>query len=355
MKPQKGEFVKVGKMSIPRYRHKAVLLDDGRVLIIGGITRHERGDGPTKSAEVYNPKTKKFTTVGSMNELRDEFTATKLNNGKVLIAGGQSRTISVKSTELYNPQTNKFEKGPDMNFYRSDHTATLLKDGRVLLSGGEYSVFALNNKNIPDEIYNPRTGKFSIAASLNVPRHNHSSILLQDGRVLILGGSNKKGILSSIEIYNTKNNKFKLDGNMNLPRVKPNVYVLKNGNVIISGGVGKGNGNAIFLREIEIYNPKTNKFKILTKRNSIPQMPAEVLLKDDRILFTGGATGVGLSVQYYKTSETYNTATNKFTEGKNMNRVREGHVAILLKDGNVLITGSSGPQNSRITELYINK
>lgn len=342
--PQKGDFVKVGKMSVPRWGHETVLLDDGTVLIYGGT---ETATTP----ELYNPKTKKFTRVGKML-IRGHEIPINLHNGKILIIGGIAKRAP-KGTQFYNTLTKKFEIGPDLNYSREYVAVTRLMDGRLLITGGED--VDLKGEKLPlawpvsrCEIYNPKTNKFEIGAEMNIPRLKHSAVLLQDGRVLIVGGSgyNTRNFykLSSAEIYDPKTNKFQLAGNMNSPKVMPNLYLLKNGNVLITN---------VFGREMEIYNPKTNEFKIIAKRTSEPEMPAEVLLKDDTILFTGGQTGVGLSLWWYKTSEIFDPKTGKFTKGKDMNFLRSGHRMTLLKDGNVLISGSDG--KGRTAELYISK
>lgn len=331
--PQKGDFVKVGQMSAPRSQHEAILLDDGTVLIFGGMTIRKNYEGGSNTAEIYNPITMKFTPVGNMLDARIGATATKLTDGRILRTGGRSNN-SFKGTQFYNYVTEIFEKGPDMLFQRENHTATLLKSGKVLIVGGKHGF----DKS---EIYNPVKNKFEIAPKLNIPRFEHSAILLKDGRVLIIGGlgnykNGKFSILKATEIYNPKTNKFALVGNMNIARRKPYVFTLSNGNVIISGGLGEGHGDTIYLKSIEMYNPKTNEFKIMADHDSIAGMPAEVLLKNDNILITGGCTGVGLSLICKKTSEIYNPETNKFTKGKDMNFIRSGHVETLLKDGKVI-------------------
>ena len=58
-------------------------------------------------------------------------TATLLQNGQVLIAGGETA-----SAELFNPSTGAFTATGSMTVSRSGHTATLLPDGRVLIAGG---------------------------------------------------------------------------------------------------------------------------------------------------------------------------------------------------------------------------
>ncbi len=352
--PQKGDFIKVGKMSNPRYNHEAILLDDGTVLVFGGMTIRRNFEGGSGTADIYDPKTKKFTPVGKMLDARDEATATRLNNGKILRTGGRNDSFGThgkgfKGTQIYNPKTKKFEKGPDMNFPRQDHTATLLNDGRVLIVGGRH-----NDNNT--EIYDPKTNKFEIIAKMNIPRFRHSAVLLKDGRVLIVGGVGifpKFDLFSSAEIYDPKTNKFELVGKINIARKKANLYLLQNGNVVIIGGIGEGHGDQIYLKDIEMYNPKTNEFKIIAKRNSPSRIPAAVMLENGTILFVGGSTGVGLSLQYPPESEIYNSETNTFIKGKKLNYPRSGNKATLLKDGNVLITGSYG--TGRIAELYINK
>lgn len=349
---KKGDFVIVGDMSVPRYFHEAILLDDGRVLLFGGEAEN------SLIADIYDPETKKFTQLKDKIPVRSGAAITKLIDGQILISGGASSMEGrggkgFNGTKIYNPTTKKVIQGPNMILPREMHTSTLLKNGRVILIGGEY--------NNDSEMYDPITNKFSNASKLNIPRFEHSAILLKDGRVLVVGGigynKGKFDTLASAEIYNPNTNKFKLIGNMNIPRKNVNLYLLKDGNVLISGGIKKQDKDkgmdSIYVREIELYNPKTNEFKIIAKRTSEANEPAEVLLADDKLLFTGSQTGVGLSLRWYATSEIFDPQTKKFTQGKSMNFRRSCHRATLLKDGNVLISGSYS--KNRAAELYIGK
>src|SRR5258706_1400920 len=89
-------------LNVARCGHTATLLQNGKVLIAGGGT-----DQPLASAEIYDPLTGKFTLVGKMAVPRQGHTATRLKNGNVLIVGGSND--EVHTTEIFNVTTQHFE------------------------------------------------------------------------------------------------------------------------------------------------------------------------------------------------------------------------------------------------------
>ena len=66
-------------MHIARANHTATLLDNGKVLIAGGFDN---------SAELYDPIAKTFSNTGDLSTARQNPSATLLPNGQVLVAGG---------------------------------------------------------------------------------------------------------------------------------------------------------------------------------------------------------------------------------------------------------------------------
>jgi hypothetical protein len=122
---------------IPWVQGSATLLMNGKVLLAGGTSN----EGESNLAEVYDPSTGTFTPTGNMTVSRADDSATLLPDGTVLIAGSQGEYqgefgITLASAELYDPATGTFRRTGDMTGDRAAHTATLLNSGKVLIAGG---------------------------------------------------------------------------------------------------------------------------------------------------------------------------------------------------------------------------
>jgi len=173
-------------MSTFRDNHTATRLDDGRVLVIGG---GGEGYASSESADVYDPETGEFSETGSLNTGRWLHTATLLANGRVLVLGGRSPQDSVyDSAELYDPESGRFSPAGSMAEGRQQHTATLLADGDVLVAGGYWSDGQDWRVLSSTERFDPDTGDFSSTGSMGAPRSGHTATRLDDGRVFIIGG-----------------------------------------------------------------------------------------------------------------------------------------------------------------------
>ena len=126
-----------------------------------------------------------------------------------LIAGGSpyARSGALDTTEFYNPKNGKFVAGPKMTQTRAGHTATLLNDGRVLIAGGHGDPSA--------EIYNPAANSFAATAPMSVSRYAHSATLLPGGKVLIAGGWDADyKPLATTELFDAATGKFTPAANM---------------------------------------------------------------------------------------------------------------------------------------------
>ena len=192
-----GKWTTTGSMNDTREDQTATLLPDGQVLVAGGTDGHGPG-GYNASAELYTPSTGTWTSTGSMNLTRDLATATLLQSGKVLVAGGENYTNGpLAEAELYDPSTGKWTTTGSMNVTRIGATATLLSNGQVLVVGGN------TGTSTSAELYTPSTGKWTTTGSLNVARYLHTATLLQNGQVLVVGGNSTgpSGYTASAEVY----------------------------------------------------------------------------------------------------------------------------------------------------------
>src|SRR5207253_6007752 len=124
----------------------ATRLQNGRVLVAGGWNfRGSESDGTVwvPGAEVYDAATDAWTTAGSLATPRAFHTATLLPNGKVFVAGGWNNRVSpfvLASAELYDPASNSWSAIASMAQGRLGAFASILPDGRVLVAGGATAV-----------------------------------------------------------------------------------------------------------------------------------------------------------------------------------------------------------------------
>ncbi|HXQ70434.1 MAG TPA: kelch repeat-containing protein, partial [Pyrinomonadaceae bacterium] len=263
-------------MATERRGHTATRLADGRVLIAGG----ENSSGVLNEVEIYDPSASTFAATGNMNDARADHTATLLNDGRVLIAGGRNGAGALTTTEIFDPATGAFTSSPSMSVARAGHSATLFADGRVFVAGGDASGTA--------EILNASLSAFTSAGSLNTARSMHSAVLLQDGRVLLVGGKDGANELSSGEIFDTPASAFStVDNALKVARVRPHLRVLFDGKVQIIGGNNDGS--------MEVYDPVYEGFgayaHVLPESDPCVGLSGQILSSQTRAaLFHNGQT-----------------------------------------------------------------
>jgi hypothetical protein len=333
-----GTFGPTGSMSTPRYMHAAVLLRDGRVLVVGGWRSYTGGGLAT--AELYDPKTGRFTATGSMARSRAYPTATLLPDGRVLVTGGDlMRSEADSSAELYDPATGKFSATGSMAVARAGETATLLADGRVLIAGGtnkEQGALA------SAELYDPATGRFSPTGSMTQARLLHTATPLRDGRVLIAGGENGSvAALDSAELYDPATGEFSPTGSMIDARGSARLSaLLVDGRVLVMGGMNEIGGD---LAGAELYDPSRGSFSPAGTMSRARTSHSATLLPTGRVLIAGGMMvtepDAGAFFSIHASAELYDPTTGGFSATGSMGSPRDGHSATLLQDGRVLIAG----------------
>jgi len=239
--PARGEFTRSGDLQRVRSGDvAAALLADGRVLVSGGSFP------AVPFSEIYDPASGQWEITADLLMPRRGHTATLLRDGRVLIAGGvvccdAAGETFTDTAEIFDPATRTFRAADPLRGARAFHRATLLADGRVLVSGG----FGLAGTNsfgavAATEIFDPAAGTFSPAGDLQVARAVHTSLLLPDGQVLVVGGIRGDGRLPS-GIPETELFDAALDRWTAGPRLSPaspgvTATLLGNGKVLLFGG-----------------------------------------------------------------------------------------------------------------------
>ncbi len=279
--PTTGQFTETGQMTTPRVGHTATLLPNGKVLIAGG-SDEEFFSGALASAEIFDPSISAFTPVGQMSVPRLAHAAVLLQDGRVLLTGGQGRERENHDlAELYNFRTNAFTPAGTMTEKRADHTATLLTDGRILITGGGRQ--PQTDVTATAEIYDPKTGRFIPVGSMSVMRYKHCAEILPDGKVIVIGGSNRymwAGRYASAEIFDPATGVFAATGELNTARykIRDAVVVLGNGQILVAGG-----------GPVEVYDPKTGLFSAVKGGTATTRYYATATrLMNGDVLIVGG-------------------------------------------------------------------
>lgn len=313
-------FKVIGTMTTTRFFHTSTLLKDGRVLITGGFETDRPGHSSPEfrhaTAELFDPAKGTSSATGDMSQARSQHKAIPLQDGRVIIKGNE-----LHPPDIYDPQTGKFviladaaefarsvattilssgdifltdEGGNagvlDRNTWeftssdrmiapRTNHSATLLHDGRVLIAGGMNAAGMVK----ASEIYDPTTHSFSEAGDLDDERWGHEALLLQDGRVLIIGGrmgtieADNVQHVTTAELFDPATGNFATVGDTGLPSID-SAFLLPSGKVFLLSGGG-----------VAIYDPATGaatRTGHSIGRNRLGY--AITQLKDGRIMFSGG-------------------------------------------------------------------
>jgi N-acetylneuraminic acid mutarotase/(2Fe-2S) ferredoxin len=332
-----------GNLNIPRVNHTATLLANGKVLVVGGYGGNRPLNNPELSAELYDPVTGSWSVTGGLGMPRLGHTATLLPNGKVLVAGGAPSSgsdPSLNSAELYDPNTGQWSPTGNLNTGRQGHTATLLQDGKVLVAGGFTG--GATNGNCPcfifvtnsAEIYDPATGIWSVIASLNTERGSHTATVLQNGEILVAGGTNG-GInsdantvpITNAELYDPRTGRWSVTASLNAPRESHTATLLPDGKVLAAAGD--------YTETVELYDPSTGVWSFTGSLTNAGSGNTATLLPDGKVLVVGGGWG-GSSLN---TAELYDPNTGTWSATASPNTGRSGHTATLLQNGNVVVAG----------------
>lgn len=286
---------------------RSVALPSGKVLVLGGLGRWLAPTVPTGGAvdvaEIYDPSTGTFTATAKMMQPRQQFTASLMTNGKVLVAGGVGRTGQGDTAEIFDPAgdggAGSFSFTASMEVERYDHAATALPSGMVVVSGGGGVISGTRTASaeVFDPTGNAGAGKWTTIA-MGEPRERHTSTLLANGKVLVAGGTRDTTQLKSAEIYTPIGNggvgSFSPAGPMGgmaIARTGHAASLLPSGLVLVTGA-----------NPAELFDPAGNggagTFGTTAPMTEARSKHTSTTLLSGRVLVTGGS-GQGQSAEIF--------------------------------------------------------
>jgi hypothetical protein len=330
-------------MAIGRNAHRMMPLPDGRLILQGDVTAPTAG---TNTVEVYNPDARNFQRLGRLLITRWQDASAVLADGRLLVVGGRTNLSNldvVASAELLDPATGITVPTGSLNFPRTLARAVTLQDGRVLVFGGT----GVNGFSVASaELYDPATGQFTVCGATTVNRpvaqEISSATVLQDGRVLVFGSGGTP--TSGAELFNPATGTFQSAGAVVLRRTSHSATLLPDGRVVIIGGIPSGVPNAV-TNLVEVYNPATATFSVMGNILQPRRSHTATLLPDGRILVAGGWPG-GIAVPpAIAAMEIFDPFTGTSEYIGDMAARRADHRVTALANGQLIITGgrSEGP------------
>ncbi|HET9449347.1 MAG TPA: kelch repeat-containing protein [Aggregicoccus sp.] len=329
-------WTKTGEMQEYRGSPGALLLADGRVLVVGGVGGSE-GQSVT-SAELYDPATGAWTLTAPMRERRADPAVVQLEDGRVLVAGGWTRPSTWAggssfhaTAELYDPATNTWSSAAPMRHERSSPTGLRLPDGRVLVSFG-----ILYGPDNALELYDPAQNAWTeLPDPPWVGVRAGRPALLPDGRPFFASA-----LLSAA--YDAASGAWQEAASKQGGGLQ-RLWAFPDGRVLSPRSFSDGAG--------ELYAPAADRWT-RTGGYLEPRETEELaLLHDGRLLLAGGVRP--REWLPLASSEHFDPDTGAWAPAGRMAQPRYDHVLVTLKDGRVLAAGGvAGPEWVRTAELF---
>jgi len=375
-----------GEMLGERVGFTATSLPDARVLVAGGagvagasvFTATYPFASLWRSAELYDWVSGKWTLASYMVENRSGHTATLLQDGTLLVVGGQSgrvigagprsggRTEILASAEVYHSDKDSWSATGSMAVPRLGHIAALLHDGRVLVAGGTSTRYP-DAAALTAEIFDPATRSWTETAKMGSPGGSVATTLT-DGTVLVTGKPYEPLADPYAELYDPSTQSWTRTKGMRAQRDGHTATLLQDGTVLVAGGAWAwGELASVTKTWAEVYDPASRSWHPVRDMVMARRGHSATLLRDGTVLVAGGSEAYYDPVDpyfrsYLDGSEIYDPRTGHWTHTKTtMLAAREWHKASLHPDGRVLVAGGHawdwqhGPYSSgaaRSAELF---
>lgn len=226
-------LVALPQMPTPRAAHSATKLADGRVLLAGGCHADGCEEGIAGDALLFDPATHAFVATGRLVLPRVGHRAIAIADGSVLLLGGYTQDGPTDQVERFDPSSGRFSAHGRLREGRDGFSATLLDDGSILIAGG----YTRGMRRLDSaERYHPATGTSQPVGDMATPRMSHTATLLTDGRVLVAGGSRSRNeVDASLDLFDPRSATFSPAGTLLQARHKHAAIVIGE-RVLLLGG-----------------------------------------------------------------------------------------------------------------------
>jgi len=395
----------VSPMSEGRMYHTATNLGaDGydnriKVLVAGGGPGTTSVPQATDTTELFDPLSRTFAAGPTMAVERTAHTATRLDDGRVLLVGGiDSAGVANTTCELYDRATDTLTVTGSLSSPRSGHTATLLDDGRVLVTGGfaDYQnpqtewIAALNTAQDTAEIFDPATGTWSpVAQPMASKRAGHTATKLQDGKVLLVCGINGGGdgvaligslgsnqvpfYTPTVELFDPATETFSAQAPLHVPvlfgtigggRAFHGASVLPNGDVLVTGGIYAGGQYYEALSTIDAQVWNGTEWELRSPLPTPMAWHSQLTLRSGKVLVSAGLNSLASGIQTKVFTGLHDGTTlvgqnppglNPGLPGGGTLEIRGAMSATMLHDGSVLFLGGTtdGAQTTTLASGYV--
>lgn len=356
--PVLASFEVTGRDTEPRFFHAASRLNNGTVMISGGLGAEISPPSLVSLASVsfYDPATgevsSQFTPLDgsgeaqtvTLNTPRSSHTQTTLLDGRVLITGGNANASgmdpgsAISDVEIFDPQTASMTEGLAMSQTRQAHSATLLPDGRVLVAGRSGRQFFM-----------PEDDSWSATIGLSRNRTAHAAVLLEDfagvegdHRVLLIGGAGTGPETMELVPMDLSASTL-LTSTLTIGVDDLAAERMPDGRVLIVGGQNATTGDTI--NATYVLDPVADTIMSIDPVPDRPEGIADhkIVPIDPYIVVFGGeqqVDGVDEELDYYAI---FDTRDLTWVENGSMTFVHDDFPAVLLEDDSVLLIGGGIP------------
>lgn len=342
--PPVGTWEAAPALSAIRGTATATVLDDGTVVVAGGGV----GQIPVPATELFSAADPQWQPSGDLNVARRGHSAALLDDGRILVSGGIAEGELLPSAEIYDPGSGEWSLVAPMAQARLGHTLTALGNGRVLATGGT-AVDAAGGTAAGQtvrpteaaEVFDPATGTWTATSEpMSSARFEHTATLLGDGRVLLVGGQGAavegiSGPLQTTELYDPAIDAFVRSTDLSEPRANHTATLLDNGGVLITGGTGGPAGDRS-LATAELFDAGAARWDQVAPMTNARTGHTATLLADGRVLVAAGET-IGRSRRSIDSSEVFNPDEQSWRSGGTLPCPRSEQAAALLSDGSVIV------------------